>query len=234
MKKTIILHGYLADLHPHDIEVEATTVAEAVRALQQIPALAENGPHPVQIDDVETEVALFSETSMSEIHIRPRMGGGGGNKGSWAQIALGVVMVAVAVANPALAIGGFGIAQGLFTTGIMMTLGGVTQLLAPTEREEEQRQKRSFAITGDRNTVALGTPVPLAYGFNKLGGHFLSFDVDAVASSGESDVDKNPSTAEIKVVEHDKTSVGWAVLLPRFTSATPGPGNIPTSNWVDA
>ena len=36
MKKKIILHGHLAEKYPHDLVVEAETIAEAVRALEQI------------------------------------------------------------------------------------------------------------------------------------------------------------------------------------------------------
>lgn len=236
MKKKIILHGYLGQLYPHDIEVEAATVADAIRSLQQIPELTAGGrPHPVRITDVESEIALYSPTEMSEIHVHPMTGGGGGNKQTWTQIAIGAVLIGIALINPTFAysIGKMTLlsSSAMFWAGAGLVLGGALQLLAP---EDEENNRQSNVLAGDKNTVALGTPITLAYGFAKLGGQYLSFDVDAVTTSGDPNPSANPETSEIRYVEHDKTPAPWAVLLPRYNSKTTGPLNVPASNWVDA
>lgn len=190
-KKKIILHGYLKDLYAAPIEVEAATVAEAMRSLEQIPELQpEDGqPHPVVILGVESEMALYANTTMEEIHVHPRTGGGGGRNGIM-QVLIGVALIAIGIWNPAfLASVGISSTQ-LFLAGGLMALGGILQMLAPKPDEDDERTSNYLGAT--QNTVKIGTPIPLGYGTRKIGGHYLSFDVDAVnvssGPSGQADV----------------------------------------------
>ena len=101
MKKTIILHGHLAEKFPDSITVEADTIAEALQALTQFQELS---PPPgerwaVQVDGITTQEQLFEITDIEEIHVRPETGGAGG-RGGIALIVIGIVMVAVALFAP--------------------------------------------------------------------------------------------------------------------------------------
>lgn len=180
MKRKIILHGYLHDLYPHEIEVEAANVAEALRSLVTIPELLpEQGPaHSVKVDGVENELALFSKNlNLEEIHVRPLVSGSGGN-GGLTQVLLGITLVAVAfVVGPAgFTLMGMNIAQStIFLMGAGMIAGGVLQMLAPVP-EFENDEDRSKYLSGQGNTVKLGTRIPLLFGARKVGGHYVSFD----------------------------------------------------------
>lgn len=185
MKKRIILHGYLAELYPDAIEVEATSVAEAMSALSQIKELhrADGQPHPVAVRGIDTEIALFAETDMEEIHVYPRTGGAGGKSGL-GQILLGITLIAVAFVFPGVSLlGGMITQSSLFLAGGMMLLGGILQMLAPSP-EISQEGDSSNQLGSGVNTVRIGTTIPLAYGTCKLAGHYLSFDVDAKDRAG--------------------------------------------------
>lgn len=188
MKKKIFLHGYLKDLYAEPIEVEAETVAEAVRYLEMIPELTpiSGQLHAVKIAGVDNEIALFAKNDIEEIHVYPHMGGSGG-KGGLIQIVLGIALIALAVWT-----GGAGLfmmASGaplitsstLFMAGAMMVLGGVMQLLmpAPSMDNTNGQEEGSKYLSASGNTVKIGTRIPLLYGARRVYGHFLTFDVDA-------------------------------------------------------
>ena len=174
---TIILHGYLNDLHPEPIEVEATSAAEALTFLNLIPALnrVPGERHSVQVDGFDSVDALYDRRDNLTLHVRPVMAGSG--RGGMGQIILGAVMVAVAIWNPA-ALGAIGISQGsLALAGAMMMLGGVLQALAP--QPELHPEERSRYLGNGKNTVAIGTRIPMIYGRHKAYGHYISFDIDS-------------------------------------------------------
>ncbi|MCG7628985.1 hypothetical protein MHM88_14330 [Epibacterium sp. MM17-32] len=230
-KKKIILHGHLAEKYPHEIVVEAATVAEALRSLETIEELrpASGMPWPVTVREVDNEISLFSETDMEEIHVYPRTGGA--KRGGLLQIVLGVVLVALAVWNPAF----LGMSQAFATqlglAGGMMVLGGLLQMMMPTPQGYEESETSKY-LNASGNTVKIGTRIPLAYGNNRLAGHYLSFDVDAMEWAGEDEEDGTPSlVGESVYVEHDKTPVTFVPVNPIFDSATLSPTNIPTSGW---
>lgn len=231
MKKKIILHGYLADLHPHDIEVEASTVAEALRSLENIDALASRRHH-VKVKGVDSEIALYAETEMEEVHVYPQTQGAGG-RGGLLQILIGIVFVAVAFINPAF-LGALGISQTtLFLAGGLMIAGGLLQMLMPVPEMNNEEEGRSGILGGgSQNTVRLGTPITLAYGYNKLGGHYLSFDVDAKTAAKDENDNYTPADPNNVVVEYDKTPVQAPVILPRYSSPVAGPSNVPVTGWI--
>lgn len=230
-KKKIILHGHLAEKYPHEIVVEAATVAEALRSLETIEELrpASGMPWPVTVREVDNEISLFSETSMEEIHVYPRTGGA--KKGGLMQIVLGIVLVALAVWNPTF----LGMSQAFATqlglAGGMMILGGILQMMMPTPQGYEESETSKY-LNASGNTVKIGTRIPLAYGNNRLAGHYLSFDVDAKDWAGEDEEEGTPSlVGESVYVEHDKTPVDLVPVNPVFDSPTLSPTNVPTSGW---
>lgn len=178
--KTLIFHGYLKDLHPEPLRVAATSVAEAVSALQLIPAfqLAPGEKHSVAIDGFASRDALYDRTDVEEIHIRPVMAGAG--RGAL-QIVIGIVLIVGALASGGALIAASGAltATGsIALAGAMMVLGGILQMLSPQPTVSKEDEKSRYLGQG-RNTVAIGTRIPLLYGKHKAFGHYLSFDIDA-------------------------------------------------------
>lgn len=227
-KKKIILHGHLAELYPHPIEVEADTVAEAVRSLEQLEELKSPSgePHPVVIKDVNSEIALFSVTEMEEIHVYPQSGGA--KQGGLLQVLVGITLIAVGFVFPAISLAGGLITQSaLYLTGGMMLLGGVLQMLVPMpEVSGPDDQENSRYLGASQNTVRIGTHIPLAYGNVKIGGQYLSFDVDAKdqATEGEQTGSNYQSI--------DSSGIVGVPVMPVFTADIADPLNIPTSGWI--
>lgn len=261
MKKTIYLHGHLAEKHPEPIVVEAETIAEAIRALSTIDALAPplgQAGWPVQVDGIENEIQLFSRTSVDEIHIRPRLGGAGGNTGL-TQVLIGVAMVALAVWNPAFLAaipGGLVTPASLFLTGGLMITGGLLQMMMPMPDASEGEDPSSKVTGGTANTVTIGTRITLAYGFCLLGGHYLSYDVDATDWTEDDDaasadlVQTLPANSAAVGIyplpgatngsgetqgvyrQFDRQNVEYTIVQPVFANQATGPGNVPTSGWI--
>lgn len=180
---TIFLHGYLRDLHPEPITVEANSAAEAISFLQLIPALAGDGTlrHQVRVPGFESHAALYERRNIKEIHLHPMetapantmAGAGGKNTGAYVQIAIGIILIAASYFTA-----GTTFTPGqLLLAGGMMILGGVLQLIAPQPKLDDQ--ERSRYLGNGKNTVAIGTKIPLLYGRVKAYGHYVSFDTDS-------------------------------------------------------
>ena len=68
----------------------------------------------------------------------------------------------------------------LANMGASMVLGGlIASMNRAPKADPISGDKRSRFISGSKNTVDAGTPIPLIYGKMKVGGHYLSFDIDA-------------------------------------------------------
>lgn len=228
MKRKIILHGYLKELYPELIEVEADSIAEAVRSLAFIPELQrEDGqPHSVRIEGVTSDIALYASSDMAEIHIHPMIGGAGGRNGLM-QVLLGIVLVAIAIQFPMVL--GFS-TESLFMTGALMALGGVLQMLLPSPDKTEAGQSSKY-LGASANTVQIGTRRPIIYGTRRWGGHYISFDVDA-KEIAPADGETVPVTTANYFV-HDATvlSVPLAPVNPVYASSVTGPTTLPISSW---
>jgi predicted phage tail protein len=258
MKKTIYLYGPMGKLHPEPIDVEAETIAEALAALVQFPELAPPPGHhwPVVVRGVTSNADLYARTPQREIHVHPQAGGGGGNNSSIMQVVIGVALIAVAIVQPQFLIAWGANFTSVALTGGLMVLSGLVQMLTPMPDTGDS--KGSNIASAANNTTEIGTPIPIAYGTQKLAGHYLSYDVDAVDWSGDSDDDSvwNRYTSSLPrdsatvgvaplpgaknsdgeteglYIEYDKPSVKYALLNPVFQSQTTGPNNVPTSSWV--
>ena len=238
MKRKIILYGHLHDKLPRDIEVEANTVAEALKYLQLQPELTpKKGEfYPVTVKDVNSDVALFGINNMEEIHVYPRISGGGGSrKGSWIQIAIGIVILAVAIyftgglAGFVLAVeaGGLAATAGLLGAGLI--IGGLIQLLMPVpEIDAGESEEGSKHLATTQNTVKIGTRIPVLYGTRKWSGHFLSFDVDANNDSVVS--------SSSNFIEHDvviSMTKDDYPILPIFSDQTASLTNVPSDRYSE-
>lgn len=241
MMKRIILHGHLKKLYDKPIEVEASSVAEALRFLEQIPELKpiDGQPWPVTVRGIDNQVKLFAETDLEEIHIHPRAGGAGGKSGLL-QIIIGITLIALAFVLPALAPGlmtTLGLTNGmLLLTGAMMVLGGLVQMLMPVP--ETDSTEGSMYLGAGVNTVKIGTRIPILYGTRKIGGHYLSFDVDAKdialegdpneASEGKPNYFKYDAPSLPTMVRPDGSAVRVVPYRAVYASPTPSPTNIPS------
>ena len=177
MRRRVYLHGSLKAIHPHPIEIEASTIAEAIRHVTLLlPGFrpnAKTGRRQIQAVGCKTVEDYFS-VGDEEVHLLPAFHGG--KNGGFLQIVIGAVLIAASF------IPGIGqvLAPVLLKVGITMLLGGVLQLLTAPDRDRGGKQKKSQYLGSPRNTVDIGTRIPILYGRRKVGGHYLSFNISAV------------------------------------------------------
>lgn len=166
----IILHGTLAERFGREHFIQTDTPAEALEGLsRQMP----DWPRDLAVDVIgfTTDEALRAPTDKTEIHVVPAMFGGGGVF----KIVIGVVLVVASFILP----------PGPWTPimqsiGVGMILSGISDLLmrAPTtDKSNDPPPSKYLGI--NRNTVAIGTFIPLAYGRIKMAGHWLSLQSDS-------------------------------------------------------
>lgn len=180
--KTIVFQGYLKALYPDGIQVEANSAYEAVGLLSNYEGFRpEDGViHKVFLPKFQSPDAAKAKTEEKFIEIVPIehvdsevFSGSGKNGGAWIQIIVGAVLVYFGVTA------GYG-AQ-MIAAGMAMSLGGILQLLMPAPNKSlgNTNDPKSNYLSANKNTVAIGTTIPMGFGRRKLYGHFLSFNVTA-------------------------------------------------------
>lgn len=91
------------------------------------------------------------------------------------QTVLGVALVAAAFMIPGL---NAAVAMGMLAAGVGMAIGGVFQMLAPTQQglstADRPENGASYNFNGPVNTTAQGNPVPLGYGKKIVGSAVVS------------------------------------------------------------
>lgn len=175
----IVLHGVLRERFGREFSMATNVPADAIEGLsRQLP----DWPRDLRIDviDFDTEAKLRSSTDVDEIHLVPSMFGGGGK---WFTIVLGVALIAASFFFPpaGIALLGVNITGGMvFMMGASMLLMGVSQLFmkAPTIDKSDDPPASKY-LGNNKNTAAIGTPMPMAWGRIKLAGHWLSIQVDS-------------------------------------------------------
>lgn len=172
----VVLHGYLADFHSGPIEVTGSTAAEIVEGLtRQLPGFQPHpihGRHRIKVVGCEAREDLYRPIEGDEIHIIPQLNGAKA-EGSMIQIALGAVLIGVGFAlGPLTPWGSMAI-----KAGALSLLGGISQLLAPAPTADSQDKSRYLGVP--KNTVQIGTRIPILYGRMRVYGHYLSFDINA-------------------------------------------------------
>lgn len=194
MIRTIHLHGKLRDLVGRDaIPLDAATVAEAIsglcsvtgRALHPIPG---QGRHCIAVAGFDTEESLRAPLSdkVTELHLVPSFAGG--KQGGVVQIVIGAVLIAATVysggATAALA-GSTSWGAAAFWAGASLTIGGALAMFSPAPKQDlggyavDSNPDASKYLGAPRNTVKLGTRIPILYGEGQLYGHILSVNIDA-------------------------------------------------------
>lgn len=182
MRRRVYLHGQLKKIASGPIEVEADTVAEAIKAITlQLPGFRPNavtGRKRIQVRGCPSVESLFAPNDMEEIHIFPQFNGG--KSGGFLQILIGVALIAAAVFFPG-ALGA--LAPLLFKVGAMMIIGGLLSLISAPKRDKslaESTQNKTYYLGAPKNTVDIGTRIPILYGKRKVGGQYLAFNISAV------------------------------------------------------
>lgn len=185
MRRRVHFHGALKKLHDGPIEVVADTVAEAIRLVSlQLPGFRPNaieGRKRVQVVGCNTIEKLFdSGNEMEDIHIFPQFNGG--KRGGFLQILVGAALVAASFLLP---IGPL-VSGILLKVGAVIVLGGILQMFSAPARDATGptgatgESNRSHYLGSPKNTVGIGTRIPILYGKRKVGGHLLSVNVSAV------------------------------------------------------
>ena len=175
MKRRIFFHGPLRALvGPDPIELEATTVAEAIkRASLQLPGLKPNavtGRHRLQVVGYDTVESLFTEGE-EEIHVVPQFCGA--KNGGIFEVLLGAVLIGASFLTAGTSLAFLG--PMMMQAGAVLVLAGILSLL-----QTPPQATRTHYLGSPQNTVAIGTPIALAYGHCKVGGQLLSVNIEAV------------------------------------------------------
>ena len=93
-----------------------------------------------------------------------------------------VVGVVVGVLLSWTGVGG-AVGVGLISAGIGLMAGGLMQMLFPApvikNTASQGDPEASKYLGAPKNTVAIGTRIPIGYGKFKVYGHFISFDITA-------------------------------------------------------
>lgn len=193
MIRKIVFTGTPAQMYPQGVSVQANTPAEALSALEQFPGFLSEDGQPVfsvRLPDFPSYSALHHPTDKETLIVEEVLEGAGG-RGGVLQIVIGAVLVVAAIAtgNPFLAQTGLTLTGQVAVAGAMMIAGGVLQMLMPQPQlSVNSNDPRSNYLPANKNTTAVGTPVPLLFGQRRVWPHILSYNVTATNL-------QNPATA---------------------------------------
>lgn len=183
---TIQFEGSLKTRFPDPIIIEAPTIRGALLALAAIPGHTRDDSRTmVKVDKAPCYAALDEPLPSTEtLTVIPVLAGSGGGDGGQ-QILIGALVIGLAFAT-----GGASLAAGELTAGFLgqmainigasMILGGAMRLLASSPKADPTSgDKKSRFLSGEKNTVNSGTPIPLLYGEFRQYGHYLSIDINS-------------------------------------------------------
>lgn len=194
--RTIYFHGPLKAKQSTPIKIEADSVAQAINAVSRMTKIFSTNPlqgrMTIRIVGFETIDDICQPSDEEELHVVPSYAGG---KSAWVTILIGVVFVAAAIATggATLSLGSLGSIGGfalgtlsistttLFWMGAGLILGGLTQMLFPQPVASPGEVSDVRYLGAPVNTVALGTRIPIIFGETMAWGHFLSYNIDALA-----------------------------------------------------
>lgn len=190
-KKRIIFHGYLRERCPEPIELDVESAAEAVKAVQSQTDALKPEPgrmrHQIRVVGFDTPEELAATTDVEEIHIVPDLSGGKG----FFKIVLGAALIGLAFVTGGASIAAAGALEAtwwgsmMLGMGASLILGGIMEMISPAPKMDlqplEQNPEPSKYLGTPKNTVAIGTRIPMIYGEHLAYGHYLSFDVDSSA-----------------------------------------------------
>lgn len=184
MYKTIRFHGVLREQFGKEWRLQVGSVQEGMRLLAvQIEGLEQFFLN-AHLKGLRFAIFIDHRTTISEqelgmhnnaelIRIVPIVEGAGGAL----QTVLGVVMVGLAIWNPAFLGMSSAVQAGLFGAGAGMMVGGITSMLMPkttTADANSDGNKSNYGFGSAVTTVAQGNPVPILYGQREVGGFVIS------------------------------------------------------------
>lgn len=182
--RVVRLYGVLRAKFGKEFRLAVASPAEAIRALTvQLPGFQ---AFLMGAKDRGLTFAVFNgrrNLSQDQLHdppgddairIAPVLQGS--KRGGVLQTILGAVLVVVGVVLSANGLGVIGVP--LTNAGIAMVIGGVVQMLSPTQKglgtQDSPDNRPSYAFNGPVNTQAQGNPVPVAYGDTWTGSAVIS------------------------------------------------------------
>lgn len=175
----IVLHGNLRDQY-EGFNIAADTVAEAIEGWSRQSGMSNLPIDERPIIDIvgfDTVESLIAPTDVTEIHLVPRMFGGGGGFG---KILVGAALIGLSFIPGLGQIGQVAISTALATAGVGMIIGGIMQLFMPTPTVDKSNDPDPSKYLGAAgNTTAIGTLIGKGYGRFKIGGQYLSVQVNA-------------------------------------------------------
>lgn len=208
MIHNIYLYGNLekefGSIHKYDIYTPYEAVIALINTLKGFKDSFLRGEYRVFVGDIKEENSRsLEELSLGvgknkNIHILPYVKG---SKEGWVGVAIGVVIVAVAiVASGGLAAGGTGLLSGMGTTaftvagasvtwgsvamvGVAIALSGVASMMAgdPSIKDYGEREqpsaRKSFLFNGATNSIEQGGPVPVGFGKMIVGSVQISLGI---------------------------------------------------------
>lgn len=176
MRVRVILHGQRARA---ELEVDVETAYEALEALgtqlrpyDDLPLELRPAVRVVGFPTLEDlQAPLPADTRV--LHLVPAMRGGNGKFFKTLLVAGLLVVAGALLGGP--------IGAGLILAGIATAVSGVVGLFMPTPKASKgpSDPEASKYFGSNTNTVAIGTPIGIAYGRCVRFGHILSINVDA-------------------------------------------------------
>tara|TARA_Y100001001_G_scaffold163884_1_gene194230 strand:+ start:9504 stop:10046 length:543 start_codon:yes stop_codon:yes gene_type:complete len=159
--------------------VAAKTAAEAIAAwsnqtdLRSLPHCAKPTVDAVGFD---TQEKLHEKTSVTEIHLIPRMSGESGV----GKVLVGAVFVGLSFIPGLGQIGQVALSTVLFSMGMSLMISGIMQLFMKSPKVETNEDPEASKILGSpTNTTKIGTIIPRGYGRMIVGGQYLSVQINA-------------------------------------------------------
>ena len=139
--------------------------------------------HRVRIVDHDSDASIVSPIRTHELHVVPDFSGGGG----FAKILIGIVVIVVAVVLSVVTFGGASpllapaSAFAIGTFGASLILGGILDLISPAPKTDNSQDPNAVSryLGAPKNTVAIGTRIPVGYGRFQVYGQYLSYNVEA-------------------------------------------------------
>lgn len=190
---SIYVHGPQANLAEWPLKCATNSIQEALNSLRQVKGFGPvPGQHQIayQIVGRDTfDLLMAPVLGDEELHLVPAMIGGGGKAGGIGAVLLGVALVVVAVAAPEFLLG-IGLTQGMisgmFAFGLSLALSGLLSFLATptadtagTLAEDAADPGASRYLGSPKNTVKIGTRIPIPFGRVKISGHILSINISS-------------------------------------------------------
>lgn len=187
---TIHLHGQLGEKYGRRFDFEVYSVAEALRLLNANfqgfngDLLAHKPGFVVRVDgEVAADIGGLRSTHLKpEIHIVPAIAGAGGDNNGLGQILMAVVLIAAAWSgyfSPTTTSTLYAMGANLAISGVSTLLFSTTAAQASNEEMTGETNLTSYSFNGPVNTTAQGNPVPVLYGWMRVGSQVISAGVEA-------------------------------------------------------